>query len=57
MKLERNNGSLVLMWHPGFTFHHGELRGTDEYHLEEELEIVLGLGKGEILVNCEGVHI
>ena len=57
VKLERNNGSLVLMWHLGFTFHHGELRGTDEYHLEEELEIVLGLGKGEILVKCEGVHI
>ena len=57
VKLERNSGSLVLMWHLGFTFHHGELRGTDEYHLEKELEIVLGLGKGEILVNCEGVHI
>lgn len=45
------------MWHLGFTFHHGELRGTDGYHLEEEVEIVLGLGKGDILVNCEGVHI
>ena len=44
---------MVLMWHLGFTFHHGELRGTDEHHSpeEEEVGIELGLGKGKILIS------
>lgn len=43
----------MLMWHLGFTFHHGELRVTEERHSpeEEEVGIELGPGKGKILIS------